>query len=24
LIIDWLPPWLHSRFKHRLRSAMLD
>src|SRR5712672_2458621 len=24
LIIDWLPPWLHSRFKHRLRSAMVD
>jgi hypothetical protein len=24
LIINWLPPWLHSRFKHRLRSAMLD
>jgi hypothetical protein len=24
LIIDWLPPWLHSRFKHRLRSEMID
>jgi hypothetical protein len=24
LIIDWLPLWLHSRFKHRLRSEMVD
>jgi hypothetical protein len=24
LIIDWLPPWLHSQFKHRLRAALID
>ena len=24
LIIDWLPPWLKTRFAHRLRANLID